>query len=56
MEFYWWFFIPAIFLVAFSSKITSAAKEDQSLKKVVLTVCAGAVLITLIGAMARLFG
>lgn len=55
MNDYWWFLIPAIFLVIFSDKIDKVAKADKKLKKVILVICAGVVLITLIRIVADLF-
>lgn len=55
MEYYWWFLMPAIFLAIFSDKIYEAAKVDENLKKIILVICAGVVLITPIRVVADLF-
>lgn len=55
MNEYWCFFIPAIFLAIFSDKFDEAAKADEKLKKVILVICAGVVLITLIRVVSDLF-
>lgn len=55
MNDYWWFLIPAIFFAIFSDKIDEAAKADEKLKKVILVICAGVVLITLIRVVSDLF-
>ena len=55
MNNYWWLLVPAIFLAIFSDKIDKAAKADEKLKKVILVICAGVVLITLIRVAADIF-
>ena len=55
MNDYWWFLMPAIFLAIFSDKIDEAARADKKLKKVILVICAGVVLITLIRVVSDLF-
>lgn len=55
MNDYWWFLIPAVFLIIYSDKIDEAAKADEKLKKVILVICAGVVLIKLIRIVADLF-
>ena len=47
--------MPAIFLAIFSDKIYEAAKVDENLKKIILVICAGIVLITPIRVVADLF-
>lgn len=56
MERYGWFLIPAIFLAVFSDQIDEAAKADEKLKKVIFVICAGIILITLIGIAAGKLG
>lgn len=55
MNNYWWLLVPAIFLAIFSDKIDEAVKADEKLKKVILVICAGVVLITLIRVVSDLF-
>lgn len=55
MEYYWWFLMSAIFLAIFSDKNYEAAKVDENLKKIILVICAGVVLITPIRVVADLF-
>ena len=55
MNEYWCFLIPAILLAIFSDKIDEAAKADEKLKKVILVICVGVVLITLIRVVSDLF-
>lgn len=47
--------MSAIFLAIFSDKNYEAAKVDENLKKIILVICAGVVLITPIRVVADLF-
>lgn len=56
MELYWWLFILAIFFCIFADKIDGAVKADKKLKKIIIVISAGVVVVVLMGIIARLLG
>lgn len=55
MQIYWYFLIPAIFLIIFSGEIDKAVKANQKLRNVILVFCGGVSLICIIAILASLF-
>ena len=54
MQIYWYFLIPAIFLIIFSGEIDKAVKADQKVRNVILVFCGGVSLLCIIGILASL--
>ena len=49
MQIYWWFLIPAFFLLIFSDRIDRAVKANRKLRKamlVILALCSGLLLVS----------
>ena len=50
MQIYWWFLIPAFFLLIFSDRIDRAVKANRKLRKamlVILALCSGLLLVSI---------
>ena len=53
MQIYWWFLIPAFFLLIFSDRIDRAVKANRKLRKamlVILALCSGLLLVSIMAA------
>ena len=55
MQIYWWFLIPAFFLLIFSDRIDRAVKANRKLRKamlVILALCSGLLLVSIMAVLA----
>ena len=58
MQIYWWFLIPAFFLLIFSDRIDRAVKANRKLRKamlVILALCSGLLLVSIMAVLASRF-
>ena len=58
MQIYWWFLIPAFFLLIFSDRIDRAVKANRKLRKamlVILALCSGLLLVSIMLCLHRAF-
>ena len=54
MQIYWWFLIPAFFLLIFSDRIDRAVKANRKLRQallVILALCSGLRLVALMAGL-----
>ena len=58
MQIYWWFLIPAFFLLIFSDRIDRAVKANRKLRKamlVILALCSGLLLVSIMAVLTSRF-
>ena len=59
MQIYWWFLIPAFFLLIFLDRIDRAVKANRKLRKAMLVIlaflCSGLLLVSIMAVLASRF-
>ena len=54
MQIYWWFLIPAFFLLIFSDRIDRAVKANRKLRKA-MALCSGLLLVSIMAVLTSRF-